>query len=218
MSEIKLTDSEMKYLESIGSVVKYPKGQIIFATGQKTNEVYFIKTGWVKIYRTSMDGRQVSVALRYPGDFIGLAEVLSDELEREYNAEAMDNVPLLIVWRDTFNKMLSQNPIFTARVLNLMGNRLREAQNTIHDFIINPVQGRLALVLENMALRSGIAGDGNIVRVRLRVTQEELSCIVGASRQTVSSLLTLFREDGCLEYEGREITSINLEKLRSWME
>lgn len=215
MSATELTDTEKEHLASIGSLVNYPKGQIIFASGQRTNEVYFIKSGWVRIYRTTSDGRQVSVALRYPGDFIGLAEILSGT-ERGCSAEAMGNVSLLIIWGDEFKKLLAQKPEFSAKIMQLMGIRLREAQNVIHDFISNQTQGRLALILKNMAERSG-AAEGETINVRLRVTQEELACMIGASRQTVSSLLTLFKEDGCLKYEGREIVAVNPEKLKSWM-
>lgn len=215
MSAIELTDTEKDYLASIGSVINYPKGQIIFAPGERTSEVYFIKSGWVKIYRTTSDGRQVSVALRYPGEFIGLAEILSGS-QREYYAEAMANVSLLIIWGDGFKQFLAQKPDFSMKILRLMGTRLREAQNVIHDFISNQVQGRLALVLKNLAERSG-AAEGEVINVRLRVTQEELACMIGASRQTVSSLLTLFKEDGCLKYEGREIVVVNPKKLKSWI-
>lgn len=215
MSVIDLTDAEKDYLASIGSIVKYPKGQIIFAPGQRTNEVYFIRSGWVRIYRTTSDGRQVSVALRYPGEFIGLAEILSGS-QREYYAEAMENVSLLIIWGDGFKKFLAQRPDFSEKILRLMGTRLREAQNIIHDFISNQVQGRLALVLKNMAERSGTV-EGETINVRLRVTQEELACMIGASRQTVSSLLALFKENRCLKYEGREIVAVNPKKLQSWI-
>lgn len=216
MPDIDLTESEKEYLDSIGSIVNYPKGQIIFATGQRANEVYFIKSGWIRIYRTTSDGRQVSVAMRYPGDFSGLAELLTDN-EREYYAEAMDNVSLLIIWGREFKQMLRVQPDFSAKILKLMGIRLREAQTTIHDFIFNQVQGRLALVLKNLAERSGGSRAGDYINVRIRVTQEELACMVGSSRQTVSSLLTLFKEDGSLKYEGREIVGVNPEQLNSWI-
>lgn len=215
MSTQELTDKEKEYLTSLGSSVKYPKGQIIFASGQRTNEVYYIKSGWVRIYRSTSDGRQVSVALRYPGDFIGLAEIFSGA-ERQCSAEAMEDVSLLVIWGEEFKKLLAGKPDFGAKITELMGARLREAQNTIHDFISNQTQGRLALVLKKMAGRSG-AAEGDTINVRLRVTQEELACMIGASRQTVSSLLTLFKEDGCLKYEGREIVAVDLKKLDTWI-
>lgn len=213
-----LKERELTYLHKVGSVINYPKGQIIFSTGQKSNEVYLIKSGLVKIYRTARDGRQVSVAIRYPGEFIGLAEVLSDYSEREYSAEAMDNVSVLIIWQDAFKKLLTDYPDFSSRMLKLMCDRLREAQNTIYDFIMNPTQGRLAIALLNMAERAGIEEKDGIIKVGLRVTQEELACIIGSSRQTVSSLLNLFKEDGSLIYEGREITGVNVNKLRTWVQ
>lgn len=212
-----LTAKEQEYLNEIGSEINYPKGQIIFSSGQKTNEVYYIMSGFVKIYRTTGDGRQVSVALRYPGDFIGLAEVLSNSSERGYSAEAMDKVKLLITWQDPFKKMLADLPDFSSKLMELMSDRLREAQNTIYDFIMNPIQGRLALVLLEMAERSGSPGENGRINVRLRVTQEELACIIGASRQTVSSLLNLLKEDGSIKYEGREIVAIELIKLKKWI-
>jgi len=213
-----ITDRELTYLNEISSEIKYPKGQIIFSISQKTNEVYYIKSGLVKIYRTTSDGRQVSVALRYPGDFIGLAEVLSNINEREYSAEAMDNVSILIIWKDSFKKMLAEMPEFSERLIKLMSDRLREAQNTIYDFIMNPTQGRLAIFLLNMAERAGSKGEDGIIHVSLRVTQEELACVIGSARQTISSLLNLFKEDGSIQYEGREIVGVNPNKLKKWIE
>ncbi len=213
-----LTDGEQEYLHEIGSEINYPKGQIIFSSGQKTNEVYYIISGFVKIYRTTADGRQVSVALRYPGDFIGLAEVLSNSSERGYSAEAMDKVKLLITWQDPFKKMLADVPDFSSKLMELMSDRLREAQNTIYDFIMNPTQGRLALVLLEMAERSGSPGEGGLLNVSLKVTQEELAYIIGASRQTVSSLLNLLKEDGSVKYEGRELVAVESRKLKKWIQ
>ena len=214
----RLSEKEAEYLDKVGSVINYPKGQIIFSAGQKSNEVYLIKSGLVKIYRTAGDGRQVSVAIRYPGEFIGLAEVLSDYSEREYSAEAMDNVSILIIWQDAFKKLISDFPDFSTKMHKLMSDRLRESQNTIYDFIMNPTQGRLALVLLNMAERAGNEEKDGIMKVNLRVTQEELACVIGSSRQTVSSLLNLFKEDGSLVYEGREIVGIDVSQLRTWIQ
>lgn len=213
-----ITDGELKYLNEISSEIKYPKGQIIFSTSQKANEVYYIKSGLVKIYRTTSDGRQVSVAIRYPGDFIGLAEVLSNINEREYSAEAMDNVSILIIWKDGFKKMLCEMPEFSEKLIRLMSDRLREAQNTIYDLIMNPIQGRLAILLLTMAERAGDKSEDDIIRVRLRVTQEELACVIGSARQTISSLLNLLKEDGSIQYEGREIVGVNPNKLKLWIQ
>ena len=213
-----LTDDELNVLYKNGSEIKYPKGQIIFSVGQKANEIYYIKSGFVKIYRTTADGRQVSVALRYAGDMIGCAEVLSNYNEREYSAEAMDNVSILIVWKDSFKTMLAERPEFSEKLLKLMSDRLREAQNTIYDFMMNPTQGRLAMLLLNMAQRAGMEGEDGIIPVRLRVTQEELACVIGSARQTISTLLNMLKEDGSILYEGREIVGVNTNKLKSWIQ
>jgi CRP-like cAMP-binding protein len=211
-----LSDQEQDKLSSISSTVNYPKGQIIFTSGQRTNEVFYIKSGWVRIFRTVSDGRQVSVALRYPGDFIGLAEIFSG-VERECCAEAMDDVCIQVVYGNEFRKMLSRDPEFATKITELMGIRLREAQNTIHDFISNQAQGRLAVILKKMAERSGEL-DGDYIKVNLKVTQVELACMIGAARQTISSLINLFKEDGCLVFEGREIVAVNPKKLETWIE
>lgn len=213
-----LTEDEMSFLNENGSEIKYPKGQIIFSEGQKVNEIYFIKSGLVKIYRTTADGRQVSVGLRYAGDFIGCAEVFSNYTEREYSAEAMGKVSILIVWKDSFKKMLAERPPFSEKILELMSTRLREAQNTLYDFIMNPIQGRLAILLLSMAQRAGVEAEDDIIPVRLRVTQEELACVIGSARQTISSLLNMFKEDGSIIYQGREIIGINTKKLKSWIQ
>ncbi|AGL00994.1 Crp/Fnr family transcriptional regulator [Desulfoscipio gibsoniae] len=216
MSKLILTDKEQEKLNSISSIINYPKGQIIFTSGQRTNEVYYIKSGWVRIYRTVSDGRQVAVALRYPGDFIGLAEIFSGT-ERECCAEAMDNVYIQVVYGNEFKKLLLQNPEFSAKINELLGKRLREAHNAMHDFISNQAQGRLALILKRMSENSGEL-DGDYIGVNLKVTQVELACMIGTARQTISHLINLFKEDGCIIFDGREIVAVNLKKLQSWIE
>ncbi|MCL5290870.1 MAG: helix-turn-helix domain-containing protein [Firmicutes bacterium] len=45
-----------------------------------------------------------------------------------------------------------------------------------------------------------------------------MACVIGSSRQTVSSLLNLLKEDGSLLYEGREIVAVNPRKLKTWIQ
>ncbi|MEW6173651.1 MAG: cyclic nucleotide-binding domain-containing protein, partial [Bacillota bacterium] len=72
-----LDEREKERLYKIGATVKYPKGQIIFAAEEVADRVYLIEKGWVRIYRLSSDGREVTVgSIRNPGEMMGLAETL----------------------------------------------------------------------------------------------------------------------------------------------
>ncbi|SFG63395.1 Cyclic nucleotide-binding domain-containing protein [Desulfotomaculum arcticum] len=72
-------DMEKMLIRKAGSIVHYPRGYwyMIFATGDTSERVYLIESGWVKIYRLSAEGRKVTVgSIRNPGEMMGLAETI----------------------------------------------------------------------------------------------------------------------------------------------
>ncbi|CAA7600678.1 RmlC-like jelly roll fold [Acididesulfobacillus acetoxydans] len=211
-----LDDLEKVLVRQAGSLVHYPKGHIVFAAGDIADRVYLIESGWVKIYRLSSDGHRVTVgSIRSPGEMMGLAETLWGG-ERTCFAGAIDNVTMVVLRRNKFEELMATHPFLAIKVAKLLGARMREAEGIIHEMVSWQTPGRLALTLLKMSERCGVEAK-NGIKIGLPLTHEELASMVGASRQTVTTLLNTFKHEKSISYEGREIKIVNPDKLVRWI-
>ncbi|MEW5952910.1 MAG: Crp/Fnr family transcriptional regulator [Bacillota bacterium] len=210
-----LAEYEKEIIRQSGSPVMYKKGSIIFRPGDAADKVYLIEQGWVKIFRLTMEGRQVTVgSIRHPGELMGLAEVLYRG-ERTCHAGAISEVTLIAVRKDDFHEMLLGEPQLAIKIAKLLAARMREAESSIHELVSRNVPGRLASILLRMAQRCGEPTD-NGIRINLNLTHEELAGMIGASRQTVTSLISQLREEKSISVKGRQIRIIDPKKLSGW--
>jgi len=161
------------------------------------------------------EGNGITVALRYPGELVGLAEVLYGG-QRICFAQAMTNVELVMFkWAD-FLKLLLNQPELNLKISRILGFRLREAQETIYELACRYVPGRLALLLLKLAARCGVhETDG--IRLDLSLTHEEIACLVGSSRPTITAALNDFQREGTITWQGKNIKILNPDKLKAWI-
>jgi len=211
-----LDNADRDLVRQVGLTIRYPRGQIIFASGEYSGHVYLVERGWVKIYRLAGDGRKVTVAIRHPGELVGLAETLCDA-KRSCFAEAMDDVEVVVLKRDGFLDLLRANANLAIKVAEVLGGRLREAQAAIHEMVALQVHGRLALLLLKLAERAGV-DTGQGVELNLRLTHEEIACMIGTSRPTVTSAFNVMKGERAILMEGRDIKVIYPEKLKKWIQ
>ncbi|RDV84746.1 Crp/Fnr family transcriptional regulator [Ammonifex thiophilus] len=211
-----LSEDEKELLRSLGTTVSYPKGHILWAPEEIADRVYLLEKGWVKIYRLTANGREVTVgAIRNPGELIGLAEALYHG-RRTCFAGAITDVTLTIVSKSDFVELLTENHRLALKVSKTLAARMREAEALVHELVCWQVPGRLALLLLKMGESCGIRDEEGI-HIKLRLTHEELAGMIGTTRQTVTSLLNTFKKEGSIEMEGREITIRDPQKLASWV-
>jgi len=216
IENLALSETEKMLIRQAGSVVHYPKGHVLFSAGEIADRVYLIESGWVKIYRLSADGRRVTVgSMRSPGEMMGLAETLWGG-ERTCFAGAINNVSLVTLSKNKFEELLFQQPLLAIKVAKLLGARMREAESIIHEMVCWQAPGRLAMMLLKIGEKCGQESNKGI-KINLPLTHEEIACMVGTSRQTVTSLLNTFKQEKSIILEGREINIVNPDKLAKWI-
>lgn len=221
MNEITLDHAAINEVDKLllrqaGSTVHYPKNHIIFSAGDLADRVFLLESGWVKIYRLSVDGRRVTVgSIRNPGEMMGLAETLWGG-ERTCFAGAISNVTMVVIRKNKFEELLAAHSALALKVARLLGQRMREAEAIIHEMVCWQAPGRLALMLLKIGERCGVETGGSI-KLNLQLTHEEIANMVGTSRQTVTSLLNTFKQEKSIAYDGRGITIVNPDKLAKWI-
>ena len=187
----------------------FQRGEVIFHQDDPGDRLHFLVGGLVKISIVSRDGRENDIALLTPGDCFGEMSVLDGGL-RSATAVAVEPTETMTLSRDDFLDFLNEHGQLAIQIIALMVRRLRAIDETVGDMVFLDAPTRVAKKLLELA-NTYQEGRGPSGDVTVPLGQEELSRLVGSSRETVSRALTTYRKMGLLTTSHRRITITNLE-------
>jgi CRP-like cAMP-binding protein len=199
-----MSPSEIHEMDQITRMEEVKKRQPLYLPGDPSSSVYLLKQGRVKIANTGASGKEVTFEILEPGEIFGELEVL-EGLPRETTAEALDNALICIIRREDFDRYLATHPTITVKLTKLIGLRLRRIQSRIEDLVFRDVPARLAHLLSELSKSDGVA-DNQGIRLRVKLTHQEMANLIGCSRETVSTTLGQFRDKGLIQMDIRTIT------------
>lgn len=206
-----LSQTEMREMERITRMEEVKKRQPLYLPGDPSSSVYLLKQGRVKIANTDPGGKEVTFDILEPGEVFGELDVL-DDAPRTTSAEALDDTLICVIQREDFNRYLAMHPNMTVRLTKLIGLRLKKIQSRVEDLVFRDVPARLAHLLLELRKSDGVA-EGFGTRLRAKLTHQEMANLIGCSRETVSTTLGQFRDEGFIRIDGRTITIVNVKGL-----
>jgi CRP-like cAMP-binding protein len=206
-----ITPSEMQEMERITRMQEVKKRHPFYLPGDPSSNVYLLKQGRVKLANTGTSGKEITFEILEPGEIFGEMEVLEGS-PRETAAEALDDTLICVIRREDFDRYLSAHPNVTVKLTKLIGLRLRKIQSRVEDLVFRDVPARLAHLLLELRKTDGVP-EGAGTRLRVKLTHQEMANLIGCSRETVSTTLGLFRDQGLIGMEGRAITLLKPDSL-----
>lgn len=211
-----ISPSEMQEMEKITRMEEVKKRQPLYLPGDPSSNVYLLKKGRVKIANSAPSGKEVTFDILEPGEVFGELEVLEDA-PRSTSAETLDDTLICVIPRKDFDQYLAMHPNVTVKLTKLIGLRLRKIQSRVEDLVFRDVPARLAHLLVELSKSDGVK-EGNGIRLKAKLTHQEMANLIGCSRETVSSTLGQFRDDGLVRLDGRAITILNEKGLSRLLE
>jgi CRP/FNR family transcriptional regulator, cyclic AMP receptor protein len=191
--------------------VHFPRGYTVFAEGEHSDRLYIIISGKVKIGRRSPDGRENLLSIMGPSDMFGELSIF-DPGPRTSSGTTITEVRAVSMDRAAFAAWIKDHPDVSAQLLRMLARRLRRTNNDLADLIFTDVRGRVAKQLLQLTRRFGIR-EGDALRVSHDLSQEEISQLVGSSRETVNKALADFARRGWISMEGKSVLISNSERL-----
>lgn len=174
----------------------FPAGVNLFLQDEEGEIAYIIERGTIKIVLTDEDGTDVILAILGPGELVGEMSVV-DGLGRSASAIAMEPCSLHAIDRGAFGDCLRTVPMMAYNLVGLLSRRLRLANAQIQSLATLDVYGRVARQVLDFARAYGEPVDGGL-RIPLRLTQQDLASLVGASRVRVNQVLVTYKRRGYL--------------------
>ena len=199
-----LTVEELDAIVATASTRELRRGDVLFAEGDESNEVFVVDDGRIAMTQRSIDGRESVIALMERGDLFGEMP-LFDGLGRSTEARALEPSTVTIIGYEPVRSLYESRPQLLWSVVAMLSNRLRSTDAALADSVFLDVTGRTAKRLLELA--------GDEDDFVLPVTQEELAGMVGASRERVNKAIASFVRLGWLDQRDRKYQITDREQL-----
>ncbi len=203
-----LNEAELARFAEVTREREYPKNSVILFEDDPGDALYIVSTGQVKVVLIGEDGREVILSVLSDGDFFGEMAIIDDE-PRSAHVIAMKDSHLLVLRREAFQAQLEHHPKIALKLLRVLVQRLRRADEKIGGLVLLDVNGRVAQLLLDLAKESGGP------KITRRLTHHTIAQMIGSSRETVSRAMRELVERGFIEVSRREITIRQRDSLHS---
>ena len=196
-----LDESSMEMMDQKSKMKKSSKREVIYFPEERSDNIYMLKEGKVKISRVSEDGKKMTLQLIGPGEIFGESAILGQE-KRENIAEVVEDAVICSINRTMFQEMLANNPKMNLSINKFIGLRIRKIQAHVEDLVFKDAHERVVAFLKRYAKMFGKEMiDGWMVRPFL--THQEIADLTATSRQTVNSILNELVTNQEIKYTRR---------------
>jgi len=191
-----LSRAEMQEMDHTTTMSTRRRGKI-FYQAEDTSEVLFIlKKGRVQLYRLTPDGKKLIVADIGAGSIFGEMAAIGQGMHNTF-AEAIEDCLLCVMSQHDVERLILSKPVVAMRVMNLLAERLHQAEARLEDMAFKSVSGRLASLLLTLSKEYGSHIYG--------YTHQDLADAVGTYRETVTLTLNEFKSQQLIEIGRKRI-------------
>lgn len=186
----------------MGSQRRYRDGVTLIQRSHQLTNILILIRGRLRSMTTLPDGREHLIRWGEPGEAFGVASVLTG-LPFQVDLVASGTCEVRLIPGDAFIDAMRRDPTVGLAVSRFLAARLSEMIDHVAAQAQGRLQDRLHVTLQHLAAENGEKLSGG--RIRLRVTQQDISDAVGASRQRVNEALHSLQRAGQVQIGYRQI-------------
>ena len=211
-----LSQAELQLLAARTARKSFGNGQLLFSEGDPCNGLHIIARGKVRIFKTSVSGREQVLALNGPGETVAELPVF-DGGPYPASALAVEECEIAFISRRDFQAFCIEHPEVALKVLSVVGSRLRRLVGIIEELSFTTIRQRLISVLVKLAQTAGKKTEIGI-EFQLPATHQELANQLGTVRELISRNLMRLQAEGLIEVDARQIVVKDLKELSALLE
>ena len=192
--------------------IKIKKGGNIFYEGDQPNKIYFVKKGFVKMFRVAASGRDSIIYLYGPGSLLGVRALTSQDEALKHDAQALTEAEILTITREDYLKILEDNPEYLVDLLHVFIGRLNYTERKLEGFVLSDTSARIASFMTDCAHRFGEKKGKDIV-LPLPLTHQTIADFVGSFRETVTIAINKLEAEKLITVSKGTVTIHDIKKL-----
>jgi CRP-like cAMP-binding protein len=191
-------DTFLSKADKGNTMLSAPKKQILFSQGDRTDAVFYIKAGKVKVTVVSEHGKEAVVAILERGAFLG-ESCLVGQTVRTATATTLEDSQILRIEKPVMLRLLQEQPRFAEAFMSYLLMHSIRVQEDLVDQLFNSSEKRLARAL---LLLAHFGKESKPETVIAKISQETLAEMIGTTRSRVSFFMNKFRNLGFIDYKG----------------
>ena len=208
-----LSQESIEAFNKIKHAAVFPEHAVVLVEGQSPWGIFILCQGRVKLSTTSREGKTLIVRIAEAGEVLGLHAVVTGG-RYELTVETMQPCQLNFVGREDMLHFLSTHADASLHAIQHLARDCSDSYGVVRTIgLSHSVSERFARFLLETAA-DGEVSNGK-VRVRLAMTHEEISQLIGTSRETITRLLSEFRKNAMAELKGSTLIIHNRPALKN---
>jgi len=187
-------------LSSLGKAIKttyFRKNQIIFSRGDRSDSIFYIQKGSVKLTLTSRQGKEAVIAVLTKGSFFGDSAFASERPARPNSAVALMDVHAMRIDADAMLELIHHDEDVCDVIISSLTSLKTKIIDRLADNLLYSSEERLARALSSIAEFDQDVG----LRQLLNLSQQDLANMIGITRQRVNFVLQRFKKLGFVDYD-----------------
>jgi CRP/FNR family transcriptional regulator len=200
-----LAERELDYVRQVTYERHLERGELLLVEGAPGEYLYYIRSGQVKVFKTSTDGKEQVLRIFQAGETFNEVPVF-DGGTNPASALVLEEGAVYVLRRADIVRLLSEHPAIALAVIQVLASRLRHMVGLVEDLSFKHVTARVAktLLLHSEAV-SGATPH--------RLTQQELAALVGTAREMVGRALKEFEAEGLITITQGRISILDSARL-----
>ncbi|MFM9282118.1 Crp/Fnr family transcriptional regulator [Paenibacillus jiagnxiensis] len=207
-----LTKEHIELLKSIMTWKKVKAGSTLFMEGEAAGQLYYIRSGRVKLRKSTEDGKELLLTIQRRGDLIGEFGGLGGE-EHNYTAETADACEVGVIQGKELEGLMTRHGDLAVQFIKWFGLKQRIMESRFRDLLLYGKTGALASTLIRASNTCGVKNEDGIL-LNIKLNHTELGEMIGATRESVNRMLTSLKEQGTIEMKEGKINILQMEDLR----
>jgi len=184
----------------------YDAGQVILIDGEPCTGLYVVESGWLKVVKIGLDGREQVLQMLRAGEAFNAISVFTDA-PNQASVSALETSVVWIIQRELLMKLMDEHPALAQHVIKDLAGRVMHLVRLVEDLSLRSVEARLARLLLEQA-------EGESVQRRRWATQAEMASRLGTVPDVINRALRKLSEQGLIHVERHQIQILNKEGLR----
>jgi len=194
------------------TIYSFRHGSAIYHQGKRCDDLFCILDGQIKLARVNREGRELTTALMTIGEFFGPALGAQGVRQTLETATARGSVAVWRVAAKEFHQLLLHQPVLGLRMVEALTRRQRQMERKLECFVFKRAEARLAETLRELSGAFEPRCEHGF-GTHIRLTQQELADLVGATRPVVSTILNRLRKQGVLGYSREYLCVRSIETI-----
>ena len=209
----RIASQDIAELETQSRMRQLKRGEPVYLPNQEADAVILVAQGRVKICHATPDGKQSILGFIDAGEIFGELALLGGTQRDEY-VETTEKSTLVLIPKLALQRIIHRHPELVIGVTKIIGLRRQRIQRRLRNLLFRSNRERVIhLLLELAEKYAEPAPEGLLLNIRL--SHQEMACIIGSTRETVTVVLGQLQKENFLKIARRKILIKDLTRLAS---